>query len=190
MGQIKDLIEERTRMYAEYNDKILKSIENNVIPAVLDMLELTDNELEKLEWSHVQLNKSQLVLNGFIGYKEGDVISDGDLTVTLDAAMAALLDKIIRVSVPIELAETGSKDDILEHLKESQRQLREEYQEAYGHEPESLEEAMEAALVGYPDTNYGTNFDFGPDFDYNELTEEQKEALFISMTGDTGDKIN
>ena len=125
MGQLKELIEERTRTYSDYNNKILELIENNVIPAVLDMLDLNDNELDKLEWSYVQLIKDQLVLNGNIKYKEGDVITDGDMTVTLDAAMALLLDKLVRVSVPIELAETGSKDDIIEHLSESQRRLRE-----------------------------------------------------------------
>jgi hypothetical protein len=115
MGKLKDLIEERTRTYAEYNNKILELIEDNVIPAVLDMLDLSDNEMEKLEWKQVEINKSQLVVNGVIRYKEGDVISDGDMTVTLDAAMALLLDKIIRVSVPLNLAENGSKTDILEH---------------------------------------------------------------------------
>ena len=188
MGQLKELIEERTRIYSEYNNKILELIESNVVPAVLDMLDLTDNELEKLEWNQVKLVKEQLVLNGTIKYKEGDVITDGDMTVTLDASMALLLDKIIRVSVPLKLAESGSKDDIVEHLLESQRRLEEDYEEAYGHEPESIEEAMEAALHGFEQYE---DIDFGPDFNYNELTDEQKEALFISMTGSgSGDKLN
>jgi hypothetical protein len=153
------------------------------------MLDLSDNEMEKLEWKQVEINKSQLVVNGVIRYKEGDVISDGDMTVTLDAAMALLLDKIIRVSVPLNLAENGSKTDILEHLQESQRQLREDYERAYGQVPESLEEAMEAALDGFPREH--NPMDFGPDFNYNDLTEEQREALFISMAGSgSGEKIN
>ena len=181
MGKLRELLEERTRSYAEYNNEILTLIEDNVVPAVLEMLDLTDNELDKLEWKHVSVSGDQLVLNGSIGYKEGDVISDGDTTVTLDSAMALLLDKIIRVSVPLGLAETGSKDDILEHLIESQRQLREDYERAYGHKPESIEEAMEAALGGFLPSN---GMDFQQDFDYNELTEEQKEAMWIwgSMT--------
>lgn len=192
MGKLRDLIEERTRTFAEYNSKILEAIQDNVLPAVLDMLELSDNEQDKLEWSHIQLLKDQLVINGVIKYKEGDVISDGDMTVTLDASMALLLDKLVRVSVPIDLAETGSATDIVEHLKDSQRQLRKDYERAYGHEPESIEEAMEAAFREYP-TEFTPlkdhAFDFGPDFDYNGLTEEQKEALYTTMIGQgTGDR--
>ena len=186
MGKLKDLFEERTRMFVGYSDRILKQAENNVIPAVLEMLDLNDNELEKLEWTNVQMNDDHLVLNGVIAYKEGDVITDGDMTVTLDAAMALLLDKIIRVGIPMELAENGSKVDVLDHLMESQRQLKDEYEAVYGHEPPTMEEAMEQALR----EELGMNFDFGPDFDYNDLSEEQKEALHTTMLGDTGEKLN
>lgn len=185
MGKIKDLFTERESVYAEYSNDILKAIAKNVIPAVLEILDLSDNELEKLEWKTVQLQEDHVILNGIIGYKEGDVITDGKMTVTLDTAMALLLDKMIRVGIPLHLAETGSRSDIITHLREAQQQLREDYEAVYGHEPPTLDEAMEEAL------RRDLGMDFGPDFDYNDLTEEQKEALFISMTGSgSGDKLN
>ena len=185
MGKIRDLLYERRSSYARHSERILKTLENNVLPAILEMLDLTSNEIDKLEWNNVKLEEDHIVLSGIIRYKEGDVISDGDTTVTLDIAMALLLDKMIRVGVPLELAETGSKKEIYDHLFESQRQLREEYEAVYGHEPPTMEEALEQAL------NQQIGMDFGPDFNYNDLTEEQKEALFISMSGsDIGDKLN
>jgi hypothetical protein len=186
MSKLKDLFYERSSTYASYCDIILREIENNVIPAVLEMLELTQSELDRLEWNNVQLLEEEyLILSGVIGYKEGDVISDDDITVTLDAAMALMLDKIIRVAIPIELAETGSKNDVYAHLYESQQQLREEYETIYGHAPPTMEEAMEEALR----TQLG--MDLSPDFDYNELSDEQKKSLAITMAGrSTKEKLN
>lgn len=185
MSKIKDLLKKRSAAYVVHNKRILKALENNVIPAILEMLELSSNEFDKLEWTNVHLQDDHIVLSGIIRYNEGDVISDGDTTVTLDTTMALILDKMIRVGVPLKLAETGTKSEVYDHLFESQKQLREEYESVYGHEPPTMEEAMEEAL------HQQIGMDFGPDFNYNDLTEKQKEALFISMSGSKiGDKLN
>ena len=181
MGKLQDLFDKRIKQYSDCSDRIMKLLEKSVLPAVIDMMDLSENEIEKLEWRNVQINEDHVVLNGIIAYKEGDVITDGESTVTLDASMALLLDKMIRVGIPMDLAESGSKDEIYDHLSESQRQLREEYEAVYGHEPPTMEEAMEEAIR----QELGMNFDIGPDFDYNELTEEQREAMWMwGMTAD------
>ena len=183
MSKLTDLFDQRARAYASYSDRILKQLESNVLPAIVEVLDLTANELEKLEWKNVQLQEEHLILSGVIGYKEGDVIKDGELKITLDTQLAMLLDKIIRVAVPLSLAESGTKQEVTDHLREAQRQLHEEYEAIYGHEPPTMEEAMEGALRNQ------LGMDFGPDFDYNDLSEEQKQALHTTMIG-KGDKLN
>lgn len=186
MSRLSDLLEERFIVYTKYSEQILAEISKNVIPAILEMMDLSEQELDKLTWVSVQLREEHILLAGEIKYTSGDVISDSDVTVQLDGPLAMMLDKLIHVAIPVKLAEDGSYEDILNHLKEAEKRIREEFKAAYGHDPANYQEALR---------NAGPNrlgIDFGPDFDYNDLTEEQQEAFFLSgiaMSG-MGDKPN
>ena len=186
MSNLSNLIDKRQKSYSKFNDKILKLLADNVIPAILEMMDLSDQEIDKLEWRTVQVVEDYLILTGSIKYDEGDIISDDDTVVTLDAALALVLDKVIRAAVPFSLACTGSKNEVILHLKAAEKKLREEYEAVYGHEPETLEDVMFEAIRGQ------LGIDFGQEFDYTDLTEEQKEAY--SMWGMTanpkGEKPN
>ncbi len=186
MSRLRDLLEERFVVFTKYSDEILTEISRNVIPAVLQMMNLSDEELEKLTWTNIQLREEHVLLTGEIKYTEGDIISDEDMTVRLDGSLAMMLDKMIRVAVPAKLAETGSYEDVLNHLREVEKRLRDDYKAVYGHEPATYEDAVQNALP----TQIG--MDFGPDFDYNDLTEEQLEAFFLSgiAMNAMGDKPN
>jgi len=173
MSDLSDLLDERSRLFSEHSEKILELLSNNVIPAILDRMSLSDQELDRLEWTNVQIMEDFLVLTGTIRYREGDIISDNDTVVTLNSALALMLDKVLRASVPFELACNGSKNDVVEHLKASEQELRDEYEAVYGHEPETLQDAMYEAMRGQ------LGMDFGPEFNYNDLTEEQREAYYL-----------
>ena len=53
-----------------------------------------------------------------------------------------------------------------------------------GEGPETYEEAVQNALPSR------LGIDFGPDFDYNDLSEEQLEAFFLSGFHGMGEKPN
>jgi len=185
MSRLRELLEERSLVYAKYNDEILELLAGSVIPAVLEMMDLSEQEHSKLTWNHVQIIDDHLVIAGIIKYAEGDIISDGETTVTLDNPLAMMMDKLVRVALPIELADNGSKYEIVQHLKESEKHLRDEYEAVYGHEPETYDEVMQDVMHNQ------LGMDIGPDFDYSDLTEEQLEAFFLSgMTTTKGDKLN
>jgi len=193
VSDLSDLFDDRSRIYSEHSEKILELLSDNVIPAILEMMSLSDQELEKLEWTNVQVMENYLVLTGTIRYEEGDIISDEDTTVTLDTSLALMLDKVLRAAVPFELACNGSRDDVLTHLKAAETKLRDEYESVYGHEPETLNDAMVEAMrgqVGMDFMDFG--MDFGPDFNYNDLTEEQREAYYLwgVSNGTKGEKPN
>lgn len=173
MSELSDLFDDRSKSYSESSEKILELLSDNVIPAILERMSLSDQELDKLEWTNVQVTEDFIVLTGTIRYQEGDIISDDDTVVTLDGALALMLDKVLRASVPFELACNGSKNDVLEHLKASEQELRDEYEAVYGHEPETLQDAMYEAMRGQ------LGMDIGPEFNYNDLTEEQREAYYL-----------
>lgn len=186
-SKLEDLLQERLDAYARYSDEIMQLISSNVIPAILEMLDLTDQELDKLVWHNVTTQEKSLMLAGTIRYQPGDVITDPDTgdTVTLDEKLAALLDKMVRVAVPLKLAATGSASDILEHFEVSAEKLKEEYETVYGHEPETYDKAVKHAMYGQ------LGMDFEDDFNYNDLTDEQKESLMLTLDGpNNGDKLN
>lgn len=180
MSDLSVLFDRRSKSYSNYNKKIFKILLNNVIPAILDRMSLSDQELDKLEWTNVQVVEDFLVITGTIRYEEGDIISDDDTVVTLDGALALMLDKVLRASIPFELACNGSKHDVIEHLKAAEQKLRDEYETIYGHEPETLQDAMFEAMRGQIGIDIGQiGMDIGPEFNYNDLTEEQREAYYM-----------
>ena len=186
MSRLRDLLEERFTVFTKYSDEILAELSGNVIPAILEMMDLSDQELDKLTWTSILIREEHVLLTGEIKYSEGDIISDDDVMVQLDGSLATMLDKLIRVAIPAHLAENGTREEVLNHLKEAEKQLREDYKAVYGHEPATYEDAVRNALP----TQLG--MDFGHDFDYNDLTEEQLEAYFLSgiaMNG-MGEKPN
>jgi hypothetical protein len=176
MSKIRNLIQERSDIYSKYGNEILELISGNVIAAILEMLKLSDQELTKLQWTNVHVQNEHIIVAGVVKYKEGDIVADGKTKVTLDAALAAMLDKIISVAVPLELAEKGTKDDVVAHFKATAERLKKEYQAAFGYESEHSFNSM----------------DIGPDFNYNELTEEQRKSLLLvtASQSDKGDKLN
>ncbi len=196
MSKLKELFDEREIAYAKYSDEILQVLSKNVIPAVMEMLQLSNQEEEKLNWHNIRIVEDHVLLIGAIAYSEGDIITDDETTVALTGELAMLMSKLIRVAVPYDLADTASKEDIVEHLKESERQLKEEYKSIYGENPEIFEAAMENALTGELGWDTGSNYfrnilETANDFKIEDLTEEQQKALMMThLANNKGNKPN
>lgn len=173
-SKLQDLIAERDSAYARYSDEIMEEISKTVLPAVLEVLGFSDQELEKLVWNNIHVFDEHLVLTGMVMYKEGDIVGDGKVQVTLDPAMVQMLNKVVRVAIPLQIAITGTKTEIADHLREAQKRLRAEYEATY---PTDEPHGQNLDSV---DLLHG--MDFGPDFNYNQLTEEQQKSLMLHMT--------
>jgi len=198
MGKLQDLFEERTIAYAKYSDEILQVLSKNVIPAVLTMLDLSDSELERLTWHSVRIVEDHVLLVGAIVYGEGDVVADEKSAVPLTGELAMLLSKMVRVAIPMHLADGASQEVIVEHLKESEKQLKEEYEAVYGHDPEMLDAALENVVTGELGWSDDITSDVitdviqsAQDFNIEDLTPEQQEALMMThLAQNKGDKPN
>lgn len=186
MGRLQDLIDARFASYSEHSDKILRTLQANVLPAILDILELSDNEESKLIWRDVRIINNHILVTGQIEYAIGDIIKDNDTTVTLTEQTASLMSKFIKVAIPLPLAETATTEEIKQHLTETQRQLREEYEAAYGHDKAAFEEAMRGATneqLGWSELTpeiLDSVLETVTEFEIEDLTETQLKSLMLT----------
>lgn len=192
MGRLQDLIDARFASYSEHSDKILRTLESNVIPAILDILELTDQEESKLIWRDVRIVEDHVLVIGAIEYSAGDVVKDDVTSVTLTADLALRMSKLIKIAIPLPLAESSTTAEIKQHLVDSQKQLRDEYEAAYGHDGEALNAAMKTATneqLGWSNVNpeiLDSVLETVNDFQIEDLTETQLESLMLTHLSQHG----
>lgn len=191
MSNLQDLLDERQRTYSQISDEILKCLESNVIPAILELLELSDRELSKLTWNTVSVADEHILLGGTIIYQPGDVIADDATKVTLTKEMVGLMNKIIKVAVPLKIAENANKEEVMAHLVESERKLRDEYETVYGHNPKALESALKniPEQIGWDEVDekiLDNVLETATDFEIEDLSEEQLQALMLTHLGGQG----
>jgi len=198
MNNLQDLFDARFASYSEHSNKILLRLESNVIPAILEVLELSSVEESKLLWKDVRVVENHVVIIGAIEYSPGDIIKDDVTSVTLSKEQAMLMSKLVKIAVPLTLAENASSAQITKHLVDSQSKLRDEYEAAYGHDQNALTAAMTDAThqqLGWDETvepDLATLVDSVSEFDIEKLSEKQLEALVLTHLGEhkSGGKLN
>lgn len=198
MDKLQALFDARFASYSDHSDKILQKLESNVIPAILEVLELSSMEESKLLWKDVRVVENHIVIIGAIEYSPGDIIKDDVTSVTLSEEQAILMSKLVKIAVPLTLAETASHAQVTKHLLDSQTKLQEEYEAAYGHDQNALTAAMTDAThqqLGWDETvetDLATLVDSVSEFDIEKLTEKQLEALVLTHLGEhkSGGKLN
>ena len=200
--KIRKLFERRLASYEKYTNAIQDALTPTVLGPLLEVLELTGEEIGRLHWHAFQLMGDHLYLSGIVSYESGEEIlaDDGEEVITLDQKTALILSKLIKIALPIEVVENASKEEMKKYLIELQEQYKEEYAELYNMDPnvvqldlndyegDTIEEKLENALM---DTS--EQFVDEAQFQYDELTEEQQAALRLSrltQAGNKGDKIN
>ncbi|KKK59509.1 hypothetical protein LCGC14_3033680 [marine sediment metagenome] len=188
MGKLQDLFTERDIAYSKYGELILQHLETNVIPAILEILQLTEQELPRLQWVGARIVENHVLVFGNITYQMGDVIKDNVSSVTLTDEMALMLSKALKIAVPLDLAEDASTKQITSYLTESEKKLRAEYEAAYSHDQEALTEAVKQAKRSQLGWDIDSDLldevlETVQDFEIESLSDEQQEALMLTHLG-------
>ncbi len=188
MGKLQDLFTEREIAYSKYGDLILQHLETNVIPAILEILQLPEQEMSRLMWRGARIVENHVLLFGDITYHVGDVLKDEKTTVTLTDEMALMLNKAIKIAMPLDLAETGTTKEIIDYLKEAEKKLRAEYEAVYSHDQEAMTEALKEATRNQLGWDIDQKLlkevlETVQDFELESLSEEQQESLMLTHLG-------
>ena len=189
--KIERLFKRRQSTFDKYSQAILDAITPNMISAITEVLGFTDEELTRLEWNNVRLVDGHILVSGAIMYRAGEdiIADDGEEVITLDDTTALILNKLVRIALPIQLVETYSREEIVAHLKEMEKKYKKEYQDVYGSDPtvhqldisdyegDTMEEKLASAVRS---TMQNPKLPEVEEFKYGELTDEQKESLRLS----------
>jgi len=116
MLDIKELFEERSRLYYENTDLILQSM-----PHVLEgvLLALEEDAGSNVVWEDAQLAPEDdvIVLIGFIQLIPGEnIVLDTGKTISITEDNAETFRRILRVGIPLDLVENGSVEEITEYF--------------------------------------------------------------------------
>lgn len=202
MGRIKELFDNRTKTYNELSNQIIEALSPHVLSAAVEVLELTSDETNRLEWYHLQLVQGYVVLVGSVVYREGEIVTKDGESIVLTEELAYLMGKYIRLSVPLELAEKGTKEEIIESLRSTSEELRRSYQSSYdGADADYSDDDMFHMTDVVTGVEFTTDDEFEindysgtavlhDDFDYSGLTDEQIESLELSQITQKRGKLN
>lgn len=181
MTKIQKLFDRRAETYAKYSDAIMDAITPNVVAAVIEHLHLTPDEIRLLQWTSISIIEDHLLLQGHIRNEE-DI-------------------KLLRVPIPMMMVESASKEQVLDYLMKLESEFQKQYEDIYGKEL-SLEDLQDLEAEGMQviDANELLDVLDGPvnvpvesfeDFEYNDLTDEQRERLRLSiLSQEKGSKPN
>lgn len=197
-SKIRKMFERRAQAFDKYTKAIFDALTPTVIAAIVEVLELTPDEIERLEWHVFRLVDEHLVISGLVTYQAGDtIVADDGNVVELTTETAYILSKIIKIALPMYIVEDCTKDQVVEFLRNLEQEMKNEYDQLYGLDPNiqemGPEELYDPLLKQEEIPTNDVKFDEEETFKYNELTEEQQAALRLarlSQLGNKGNKIN
>lgn len=197
-SKIRKMFERRAQAFDKYTKAIFDALTPTVIAAIVEVLELTPDEIERLEWHVFRLVDEHLVISGLVTYQAGDtIVADDGNVVELTTETAYILSKIIKIALPMYIVEDCTKDQVVEFLRNLEQEMKNEYDQLYGLDPNiqemGPEELYDPSLKQEEIPTNDVKFDEEETFKYNELTEEQQAALRLarlSQLGNKGNKIN
>lgn len=160
---LKKLFEEREKSYEQHTKKIIGSI-RNVIGGINKSLD--KDTVKFVEWKIIDIFDDELLfLVGFVEFPNGyEVKTPTGQTVQVNEQNKEALKRLVRISLPAQLAEQGSADEIAEFLKNRQEN--------------QFDESL-SSVLDEPEESFSTE----------ELTEEQLMSLRL-YSGQTKDKLN
>ncbi len=158
MSNITDLFKQRDALFAKATDNILEAIPH-VLDGIVRYLNLRDEiQSGNLSWEEAMLFPSEdggesfIMIVGVISYNPGEKFELPDhRIVEINENTADYFKRLIRIGIPVTMAENGTDEDIFEFLKKT-----EDAENAPAPEPMSSDPT---------------------DFDLTELTDEQRKAL-------------
>lgn len=169
---IKELIHLRDSKYNEDTNAILDQL-LNVTEAMESILELKGN-IEPIVWNEVALTKHMITVTGNIRIEVGDTVvvteTGEEIQVTQDTK--DFLSRVVSISLPMDLAETGSKFEIMEFIaNQIEKQESDDNNESIVDREPTDEEL----------TNIESEFSEheSDSFTIDELTDDQLNSLII-----------
>ena len=157
---IRALFDARDEAHKQCTMVILETLQHTLIAAVLEFFELTSQEVT---WIHVSINDDSLALIGTISdtatIKETE--TDKQVTEALSQAGVSTAPRYLRVGIPVNVIEGGTKESILDY-----------FQKVSDNEEARVKEA-EAQYLAQMSNDTG--------FDVSELTEDQRIRFLNSL---------
>lgn len=159
-----DLINLRDAFYHDTTQQIFKVIEHNVIAATKEVLDVDTSE--HTEWVSVEIvPPDHLAMLGVCTYPIGCHISDDTVDVVIDGENQESYKRLIKLGMPIKLAEDGNVKDLVEYMKKH----------SDGSLPFKQPDQYSKVVPS--------------DFSFDELTPEQQEQL-KHFSHHSKDKVN
>ncbi len=117
MSDLEEIFQDRQEMYDDYTNALFEVLSENVLAASYEVLKLNP---ENTMWQEVQLVDNVVLLVCIVIYHSGDtvVLEHGESLVLTDET-AKEYQRIIRIGVPVQLAVTGTQEDVVKFLQES-----------------------------------------------------------------------
>lgn len=114
MTHIKSIIEKREEVYNEFTDAILGELHHVTNAATL----LLPEDLQpRLVWKNVTLVDDTLIVSGMLEFPIGEkIVTDDEIEVEVTAEMQSLLNRVVRVGVPMDMVENSTTQQIIEYL--------------------------------------------------------------------------
>jgi hypothetical protein len=168
MPNLKELFEERSRLYYEKTDLILQSMPH-VIEGVL--LALEEDAGSSIVWEDAQLAPEDdvIVLIGFIQLIPGEnIVLDTGKTISITEDNAESFRRILRVGIPLDLVENGSVEEITEYFIQRKDKNYENVEEIV-ESIDNIETQAVASITG---------------FDMDELSEDQIRQVMQHLDKD------
>jgi hypothetical protein len=166
----------RYQEYQKNTQEILKMIPN-VIIAIEQTL--VDEDYNTLQWEDAQFSTEDgvLVLIGNVKVEVGDDIRlDDGRVVKVTEENVGTLRRLVRVGIPLDLAKTGSVDDVLDYLSDKHHK---NYTPLEG-EPETIDDLIpEEQVDEYYNKALKQELEEVLGFDTEGLTEDQVEQLLL-----------
>lgn len=164
MIDLKELFEAREQAYKERTQAILDAIPT-ATTSVADFLLSREGVKDgtTVRWEEIgyfpssETHEDYIVLTGIIGYAPGSTFTmpNGEV-IAITEATKDYFSKIIRVGLPVKIAVEGSAEDIVNYIKSTSTDS--------PNRPEPVQSEHNA------------------EFDLDQLTEEQKQALMMFDT--------
>jgi hypothetical protein len=166
------LFTRRDEVFDEFTDAILEEL-NEAKMAAAEMIGVDFKD--RIKWSAVAVvDANTLVMAGEVQFEVGETIQDEEgLEITVTEEMLPALTRVVRIGVPFDMAETGTKQEILDYLKTFKETQK----------GESIE-----AIEG-ENTGIDTVADLAGEFRSAGLSQEQIASMLIFAEQSTG-KVN
>jgi len=118
MSTIRELFNQREFAYLTLSQDILDEIGPTVLDAVIEMLNLDD---EDVSWEDIQLIDDVITLVAFVLYRPGDIATiETKEKVLITEETVDIYKRVIRIGIPLDVAETGTKENIITFLRNIQ----------------------------------------------------------------------